>query len=148
MAYDHANIGNEATAAVVRTDSALLALSCVEHDGDEEFCIMDGGNLNLNFGQVAPSAPIGDDGDGSGIQPGASYSFFDLIEITNNSYETIQVAISLSPSLANSPLGITVTSEPEGAGTDFFPGGQQHELEPGKSVRASFELTLGEDWNG
>lgn len=53
MAYEQAGVENPAGAAVVRTDSALLALQCGEYDEytqGQPICLLEGGSLSLDFG--------------------------------------------------------------------------------------------------
>lgn len=144
MAYSESTLTNEASAAVVQTKSALLAVSCNEEAADEvQLCADDDGFLTLDLQQLGSQA---------GIAANQKYYFDEVIDITNNSHETVAVGVEIDGDLAGSShLEVTISSEPEGQGTVFYPSAGNAEdatvtLEPGEYVQASFMFSLPDDW--
>lgn len=131
MAYNVATINSPATAAVVSTDSALLALSCkpnTEAGNKDDTCSVKDGVLFLNFEK-------GLEGD-FGFQPNSEYEFNELVIITNNSSELLDIEVIGDGELFDTD-GLTVTMTP-----DFS---SPVELESGQSLSITFKFKVAGD---
>lgn len=117
MAYTQATINGSATAAVVATGDALLALRCsddaVNADG---VCYVEDGKLYLDF-----SKGIGD----TGFQPNSEYQFDDLVIIANNSAGDVVVSFATQGDLFTTPgLTVDVAMDPSAPATLAGNGGE------------------------
>lgn len=106
MAYSESTVTLPAMGAVVRSDSALLAVGCNENfeEYDGICTVGTDGNLRLDFaaslwtGSGYVQADFSD--PGPGFQPGSEYEFNDIIVVKNNGTRSVRVGVSLTGDLA------------------------------------------------
>lgn len=99
--------------------------------GPEKWCIP--GATYIPGDEGTPGTP----GSGLyGFQPGSTYTFTDLVRITNHSADAVNVSVSMDLEL---PVEVT---NPGGA--DLTSG--THYLAPGDSVLVSFAFTVPDEW--
>jgi peroxiredoxin family protein len=89
MAYTSAEVKAGYTVRVVNTNEALLALIPNDKDADGTAYVDGNGNLVLDFGR------IGNEGNFSGLQPGSTYEWQELVTLKNNSQNKIQVNLTV-----------------------------------------------------
>lgn len=136
MAYTRAEVRNPASAAIVRTDVALLALSCNDGIGNKDgTCSLNtDGRLHLNFAK-------GKDGE-YGFQPGSKYTFENLVKVTNNSEDTVEVSTAASITSGSTIIPYTVTA----GSTTMLPGAGTIKLAPGETTSLTFVADVPDNW--
>jgi hypothetical protein len=107
MAYASAEVQAGYTVKVAASDKALLALAPHANNGKIAY-IDKQGNLVLDFGRV------GD--DQFGLQPGSTYKWSNLVDVTNNSADTVTVNLEVSGDLARN---LTITDNPGNNGQEI-----------------------------
>lgn len=145
MAYNVASINQEAKAAVVSTEDALLALSCKNEEAagnkDETCRVGADGLLHLDFTR---SLQIG-----TGFQPRSEYEFDDLVIVHNNSNETVEVTVDTGEegSLFHTN-GLTVTMRLADSTYPTLPAGETTTISFEFALKRDVELTEDDDLQG
>lgn len=83
MSYSSATVSSPLQAAIVTTDEALLALDCGS-TSTESMCSIDDGVLRLDFSKGE-----------FGLQAGSTYTFYELVLITNHSRDIVDVTLDV-----------------------------------------------------
>ncbi|MDD2235270.1 MAG: hypothetical protein PHS83_05755 [Clostridia bacterium] len=126
MAYTSAEVQAGYTVKVADADKALLALAPHDNSGKIAY-IDDRGNLMLDFGKV---------GDKDyGLQPGSTYKWSNLVDVINNSTDTVTVNLEVTGGLTDN---LIITDKPGNNGRKI----KNTELAPGRNNRLMLTFTV------